>query len=161
MLNDRANPSPQSPLGQRLWWLILGRAAVAVLLLLIGVFWKKSALGSSFTTSLNSVAPILLSVALLTILYSAARLLWKNFLSQAQVQFFFDVLIVTWLVWLTGDIHSPYTALFIVVISVASLFIGPRGAMIISVGSAAAFNSAVLIAFNCMGPIAARDTGAS
>src|SRR6267378_3384587 len=161
MLNDRANPSPPSPLGQRLWWLILGRAAAAVLLILIGVFWKKSALDSSFTTSLSGVAPILFSVALLTILYSAAHLLWKNFRAQAQVQFFLDVLIVTWLVWSTGDIHSPYTALYIVVISVASLFIGPRGAMVTSVGSAAAFNAGVLIAINGMGPIAARATGDS
>ena len=161
MVNDRANPSPSSPLGQRLWWLILGRAAAAVLLLLIGVFWKKSALGNSFTTSLSGVAPILLSVALGTILYSAAHLLWKNFLAQAQVQFFFDVLIVTWLVWSTGDIHSPYTALYIVVISIASLFVGPRGAMITSVGSAAAFNACVLIAVNGLGSIAARATGES
>src|SRR6266849_4542191 len=161
MLNDRAIPSPPSPLGQRLWWLILGRAAAVVLLLLIGVFWQKSALDSSFTTSLSGVAPILLSVALLTILYSAAHLLWKNFRAQAQVQFFLDVLIVTWLVWSTGDIHSPYTALYIVVISVASLFIGPRGAMITSVGSAVAFNACVLIAINGLGPIAARATGES
>ena len=161
MLNDRAIPSPPSRLGQRLWWLILGRAAAAVLLLLIGVFWKKSALGGSFTTSLSGVVPILLSVALLTILYSALHLLWKNFRAQAQVQFFFDVLIVTWLVWSTGDIHSPYTALYIVVISVASLFIGPRGAMITSVGSAAAFNACVLIAINGLGPIPARAAGES
>ena len=164
MLNDRANPSPPStpsPLGHRLWWLILGRAAAVVLLLLIGVFWKKSALDSNFTTSLSGVAPILLSVALLTILYSAAHLLWNNFRAQAQVQFFLDVLIVTWLVWSTGDIRSPYTALFIVVISVASLFIGPRGAMITSVGSAVAFNACVLIAINGLGPIAARAMGES
>ena len=160
-MHARANTSSPAPLGQKLWWLILGRAAVAVLLLLVGVFWEKSALGNSFANSLSGVAPILLSVALLTILYSAAHLLWKNFLAQAQIQFFFDVLIVTWLVWSTGDIHSPYTALYIVVISVASLFIGPRGAMITSIGSAAAFNACVLIAINGMGPIAARATGES
>jgi two-component system, NtrC family, sensor histidine kinase PilS len=158
MLFDREKQSPPSPLGRRLWWLILGRAAVAVLLLLIGGFWK-SALGHSFAASLNAVAPMLLSVGLLTILYSVVRLLWKNFRAQAQIQFFFDVLIVTWLVWSTGDIHSPYTALYIVIISVASLFIGPRGAMITSVGSAAAFNAGVLIAINGIGSIAARTTG--
>src|SRR5260370_1747986 len=159
MLNDRANPSPPSPpspLGHRLWWLILGRAAAVVLLLLIGVFWKKSALDSSFTTSLSGVAPILLSVALLTILYSAADLCVNISRAQAQVHVLLDVLIVSWLVWSTGDIRSPYTAVFIVVISVASLFIGPRGAMITSVGSAVAFNACVLIAINGLGPIAAR-----
>ncbi|MEK6334990.1 MAG: ATP-binding protein [Acidobacteriota bacterium] len=159
-MNDRANTtSPE--LGQRLWWLILGRAAVAALLLLTGVFWKKSSLGISSTPSLSNVTPILLAVVLLTVLYSAARLLWKNYRVQAQVQFVFDVLIVTWLVWSTGNIHSPYTALYIVVISVASLFIGPRGAIITSVGSAVAFNSAVLIGINGFGPIAPQVTSES
>jgi len=161
MARQPLNPSPHSPLGSRLWWLILGRAAAAVLLLLIGIFWKKSALGNSVTNSLSGFAPILLTVALLTIVYSAAHLLWKNFRAQAQIQFFFDVLLVTWLVWSSGDIRSPYTALYIVVISVASLFIGPRGAMITSIGSAAAFNGCVLVAINGLGPIAARVTGES
>jgi two-component system, NtrC family, sensor histidine kinase PilS len=160
-MNERANTSSPAPLGERLWWLILGRATIAVLLLLTGVLWKKSALGNNLTISLSGVAPILLAVALLTILHSAARLLWKNFRVQAQLQFFLDVLIVTWLVWSTGNIHSPYTALYIVVISVASLFIGPRGAMITSVGSAAAFNATVLVAINGLGPIAAQTSGDS
>lgn len=158
MARQPLNPSPQSPLGSRLWWLILGRAAVAVLLLLIGIFWKQSTLGHTLTLSLGGVARIILTVAVLTIIYSAARLLWKNFQAQAQIQFFLDVLIVTWLVWTSGDIHSPYTAIYIVVISVASLFIGPRGAMITSIGSAAAFNACVLVAINGLGPIAAHAT---
>jgi two-component system sensor histidine kinase PilS (NtrC family) len=161
MAKGRADLSPQSPLGSRLWWLISGRAAVAVLLLLIGVFWKKSALGITFRTSLSGVVPIILTVAVLTAAYCVARLLWKNFLAQARIQFFLDVLMVTWLVWSTGDIHSPYTALYIVVISVASLFIGPRGAMIVSIGSAAAFNACALIAINGIGALAARTTGDS
>ncbi|MGZ8848445.1 MAG: two-component system sensor histidine kinase NtrB, partial [Pyrinomonadaceae bacterium] len=81
----------------------------------------------------------------LTLLYSAAHLLGKNYLVQARIQFFGDVLLVTWLVWITGAVRSPYTALYIVVISVASLFIGPRGALITSIGSAAAFNTCALL----------------
>ena len=50
----------------------------------------------------------------------------------------FDVLLIIWLVWNTGYVNSPYAALYIVVISVASLFLGPRGALITSIGSAAA-----------------------
>src|SRR5216684_3232893 len=49
-------------------------------------------------------------------------------------------------------------ALYIVVISVASLFIGPRGAMITSVGSVAAFNACALLAINGIGPINASTT---
>ena len=154
MANDSGKHS-QAGLGARLWWLISGRAAAVVLLLLISVLWKRSAPGPSLVNSLNIIAPIILTVAALTLIYSAARLLWKNFLAQARIQFFGDVFLVTWLVWATGNVHSPYAALYIVVISVASLFIGPRAAMITSVGSVAAFNTCALLAINGIGPFAA------
>src|SRR5712691_2023133 len=143
-------------LGARLWWLISGRAAAVVMLLLISVLWKRSAPGPSLVNSIGIIAPIILTVAALTLIYCAAHLLWKDFLAQARIQFFADVFLVTWLVWATGNVHSPYAALYIVVISVASLFIGPRGAMITSVGSAAAFSTCALLAINGIGPIAAR-----
>lgn len=145
-------------LGARLWWLISGRAAAVVLLLLITLLWKRSTPGPSLVNSFSIIAPIILTVAALTLIYSAAHLLWKNFLAQARIQFFVDVFLVTWLVWATGNVHSPYTALYIVVISIASLFIGPRGAMITSVGSAAAFNTCALLAINGIGPFAASTT---
>lgn len=157
MANDSGRHS-QTTLGARLWWLITGRAAVVVLLLLVSVLWKRSTPGPSLVNSLSIVAPIILTVAALTLIYCAAHLFWKNFLAQACIQFFADVFLVTWLVWATGDVHSPYAALYIVVISVASLFIGPRGAMITSVGSAAAFNTCALLAINGIGPIAASAT---
>src|SRR5437870_449409 len=143
-------------LGRRLWWLILGRAATAVLLLLLGAFWRHNALESSLSSSLRRVAPILWAVAAVTVIYSAGHLLWRNYLAQARFQLFADVLLVTWLVWATGDLHSPYAALYIVVISVSSLFIGPRGALITSLGSAAAFNVCTLMALNGIGPVASH-----
>src|SRR5438552_5681151 len=143
-------------LGRRLWWLILGRAATAVLLLLLGAFWRHNALEGSLSSSLRRVAPILWAVAALTVIYSATHLLWKNYLAQARFQLFADVLLVTWLVWATGGLHSPYAALYIVVISVSSLFIGPRGALVTSLGSAAAFNVCTLLALNGIGPLASR-----
>ena len=132
------------------------------MLFLAGVAWRRSALGHGLANSLSSVAPLILTVAGLTIIYGAARLLWKHFLVQARVQFLFDVLLVTWLVWTTGNVSSPYAALYIVIISVASLFVGPRGAMITSIGSAAAFNACALVAFSGIGPFATRGiTGES
>jgi two-component system sensor histidine kinase PilS (NtrC family) len=89
---------------------------------------------------------MILTVAGLTLLYSLARLTWKNFLAQARLQILLDVLLVSWLVWNTGHVNSPYAALYIVIISVASLFLGPRGALITSIGSAATFNACVLYA---------------
>jgi two-component system sensor histidine kinase PilS (NtrC family) len=162
MANERANPSPQTPLGTRLWWLISGRAAAVIVLLLAGVLWKWSAPGHGLGTSLNSVAPLILTVAGLTIVYCVARLIWQNFLAQARFQFLADVLLVTWLVWITGNVSSPYAALYVVIIAIASLFVGPRGAMITSIGSAAAFNTCALLAISGIGPFAGRGiTGES
>ncbi len=151
----------QRSLGARLWWLISGRAAAVIVLLLLGVAWRSSAFGRSVVTSLSAVTPIILTAIGLTLGYCAARLLWKNYLAQARVQSFADVLLVTWLVWTTGNVSSPYAALYVVIIAIASLFVGPRGAMVTSIGSAAAFNACVLVALNGLGPFAARVTGES
>jgi two-component system, NtrC family, sensor histidine kinase PilS len=151
----------QRSLGARLWWLISGRAAAVIVLLLVGVAWRSTAFGRGVVTSLSAVTPIVLMAAGLTLVYCAARLLWKNYLAQARVQFFADVLLVTWLVWTTGNVSSPYAALYVVIIAIASLFVGPRGAMVTSIGSAAAFNACVLVALNGIGPFAARVPGES
>src|SRR5256714_2044937 len=137
-------PSSQSTLGRSLWWLIVGRAATAVLLLLIAIAWKWNAQALGSMRSSSAVIPLILIVAALTLAYSIARMAWKNFLAQARLQILFDVALVTWLVWIGGNVNSPYAALYIVIISVASLFLGPRGALITSIGSAAAFNACVL-----------------
>lgn len=144
----------QNALGARLWWLISGRAAAVIVLLLVGVVWKSSAVGQGLAAALSLVAPIILTVVGLTIVYCAARLLWKNYLAQARVQFLADILLVTWLVWTTGNVSSPYAALYVVIISVASLFVGARGVMITSIGSAAAFNACALLAISGYGPFA-------
>ena len=144
---------PEKLFGTRLWWLISGRAAIALLVLLAGAVWARGTFASSLPDSLHSIKPLVIVVIGLTLLYSAAHLVWKNYLLQARVQFVGDVLLVTWLVWITGAVRSPYTALYIVVISAASWFIGARGALITSIGSAAAFNSCALLLLNGIGPV--------
>lgn len=151
MASEDRQTTPQA-FGKRLWWLIVGRAAAAVLVLPAGAFWARGTFGPNVGNSLQAIKPLLLVVALLTLIYSISHLLWKNYLAQARFQFFTDVLLVSWLVWITGAARSPYTALYIVVISVASWFIGPRGALITAIGSAAAFNACSLLLLNGIVP---------
>jgi len=92
----------QAAFGSRLWWLIVGRAAVTVLVMLAGGIWARGTFGPNVGDSLQSIKPLLLVVALLTVIYCVAHLLWNNYLVQARFQFFADVLLVTWLVWITG-----------------------------------------------------------
>ncbi|PYS79405.1 MAG: hypothetical protein DMF66_02880 [Acidobacteria bacterium] len=65
--------------------------------------------------------------------------------AQAGAQFAFDALLVTWLVWATGDLNSPYSALYIIAVSVASIFLGARGALLMSVGCAACYTATMLV----------------
>jgi two-component system sensor histidine kinase PilS (NtrC family) len=143
---------PETPFGTRLWWLIVGRAAVALLVLLAGAVWARGTFAANVPASIQAIKPLIVVVAVLTLAYSCARLIWKNYLLQARFQFLGDVLLVTWLVWITGAVRSPYTALYILVISAASWFIGPRGALIASIGSAAAFNTCALLLLNGVAP---------
>jgi two-component system, NtrC family, sensor histidine kinase PilS len=146
MENTGFQSSLSSPLGRRLWWLIAGRAVTAILLLLSAVAWKSSV--QAFGSISSNIVPVILTVAGLTVVFTIVNLSWRNYLFQARLQILFDVLLVTWLVWNTGNVNSPYAALYIVIISVASLFLGPRGALITSIGCAAAFNAIALYAIS-------------
>ena len=143
----------ETSFGTRLWWLVVGRATVAMLVLLAGAVWARGTFASTLPDSIQSIKPLIVVVAALTLVYSAALVIWKNYPLQARFQFLGDVLLVTWLVWITGAVRSPYTALYIVVISAASWFIGARGALITSIGSAAAFNACALLLLNGVAPV--------
>jgi len=125
--------------GSKLGWLIAGRLATAVLLSVIATFWTGQA-----PQSINKSLGLVTIVALLTILYALIFRLSRNILYQARFQLTVDVLLVTWLVWNSSVIQSPYIALYIVIIAVSSLFLGPREAVITSVGCAVAFTACAL-----------------
>src|SRR5882762_6500191 len=140
-------------LGQKLWWLILGRVAAALFLFFARAFWLHGNNLNAWTQML----PPLLVVCGLTLLYSLARLFSKALLFQARLQFVIDILLVTWLVWTTVVIHSPYIAVYIVVIAASSLFLGPRDAIVISVACAVAFTASALAVLISGSQPATRD----
>ena len=74
----------------------------------------------------------LISVGL-TIIYFFLLRISKNFSWQIRVQFLLDALLITWLVWRTGDLTSPYITLYIVLISVASFFLKPLNTLLMAV----------------------------
>src|SRR5215217_527476 len=127
--------------GSKLGWLIAGRLAVALLLSVVGTLWTSTGQASQ---SINKSLGLLTIVACLTICYALIFRISKNILFQARFQLAVDVLLVTWLVWNSNVIQSPYVALYIVVIAISSLFLGPREAVITSVGCAVAFTACAL-----------------
>jgi two-component system sensor histidine kinase PilS (NtrC family) len=134
-------------LAQKLWWLILARVAAAIFLFLARAIWVHANSARAWTEMLSP----LLVVGGLTALYALARTLSKSLILQARVQFLVDIIMVTWLIWTTDVIRSPYIAVYIVVIAASSLFLGPRDAVVISVGCAVAFTGSALAALNGVG----------
>ena len=127
--------------GSRLGWLIAGRLITAVVLTIAATFWIRAGQPQQ---SINKSLLILTIVACLTIIYSVVFRLSKNILLQASIQLAVDVFLVTWLVWNSDVIQSPYIALYILIIAISGLFLGPRGAVVTSVGCALAFSACSL-----------------
>src|SRR6188474_2557453 len=93
---------------ERMQRIIFGRLALIFLLLLASWWWTGSYLSQTtgeFPTSLFFF--FLVSIAL-TAVYHLVAYFSHNYLWQRRVQFFDDILLITWLVWETGEINSPY-----------------------------------------------------
>jgi two-component system sensor histidine kinase PilS (NtrC family) len=130
---------------RRLWWLIAGRLIAALLFLLVSALWTQERFGELGSSALYDTLPIFTVTVALSFVYAGALLFFRRWEWHARAQLSIDVLLVTWLVWLTGDVLSPYAAIYIIIIAVASIFLGPRGALITSVGCAVAFTAVTLL----------------
>ncbi|HVF22179.1 MAG TPA: ATP-binding protein [Pyrinomonadaceae bacterium] len=133
----------------KLGWLIAGRLVTALLLSVFSTLWTRT--GESQHLISKSLG-LLTIVACLTVVYALLFRLSKNILAQARFQLAIDGLLITWLVWNSTAIQSPYIALYIVIIAISSLFLGPRGALITSVGCAVAFTICALAITGVLGP---------
>ena len=127
--------------------LIVGRLAAAGLLLVASALWTRDQLGALDREGWHGTLPIFVSVVLLSTIYAIARRFNARLRLQAAIELFADVLLVTWLVWATGDVTSPYSVLYIIIVAVSSLLLGPRAAIVTSVGC--------VVAFTCISTFAA------
>lgn len=137
---------------RKLWWLILGRLAAALFLFFTRLVWVR---GNS--QRVWEMVPPLFVIFGLTLVYSLAHRFTRSGLFLARLQFVVDILLVSWLVWNTNVTQSPYIALYIVIIAVSSLFVGPRDAIVTSVGCAVAFTASALAIISGFGPESAPD----
>lgn len=143
-------------LGSKLWMLIVGRLVAAVLILIASAFWTRDQFGVLDRYRYQNTLPIFIGLVVISTIYAIARRFNTRLRFQASVQLFADLLLVTWLVWATGDVTSPYTALYIIIIAVSSLLLGPRAAIMTSVGCAVAFTGISLLAASGLLPRFAR-----
>ncbi len=134
-------------LERKLWWLILGRLAAALILMLVSALWT----GGTSDQPWGKTVTVLSVLIYLTIFYSLAHRFTKTLAFQAWLQFTVDIFLVTWLVWNSNVVYSPYTALYIVIIAISSVFLGRLGALVTSVGSALFFTASALAAISGYG----------
>lgn len=109
---------------KKLQWLLVSRLIVAAALLAVVGVVERGNNPQSFTPVLSVVAVIVvvLSVAYFLALRSSVP---KNI--QAYVQLSGDLLLTTYLVYKTGDVESPFPALYLVILYVSSALFGRRG----------------------------------
>jgi two-component system sensor histidine kinase PilS (NtrC family) len=152
-----AENTPQSgnTTRSKLRWLIIGRFAIAILLFVLNALWTRA---RNPDQPLNQGFLLLTVVGALTALYFLTYRFSHRLLFQARLQLAVDVLLVTWLVWHSDAINSPYIALYIVVISISSVFLGPRDAVVTSVGSAVAFTACALALITSRPSISAAES---
>ena len=124
---------------QSIQTLIIGRLMVIFLLLVTSWFWYSGTLRLSVENFPQGLFLAFLISVGLTIVYFFLLRLNSAFAWQIRAQFFLDALLITWLIWRTGDLSSPYITLYIVLISVASFFMRPLSTLLMAVVCAAMF----------------------
>ncbi|MEP6944767.1 MAG: ATP-binding protein [Acidobacteriota bacterium] len=121
-----------SKMSQRVLTLIIGRLLVIFLLLVSSWVWQSGHLQLSFDSFPQGLFLVFLISVGLTIVYFFLLRLSSNVAWQIRVQFLLDALLITWLVWRTGDLSSPYITLYIVLISVSSFFLRPLSTLLMA-----------------------------
>ena len=117
---------------QKVQTLIIGRLMAIFLLLVAGWIWHEGKLKFSFETFPQDLFLAFVVSVGLTIVYFFILRLSKNLRWQIRTQFLIDALLITWLVWRTGTLTSPYLTLYIILIGVASAFVSARGTLLLA-----------------------------
>lgn len=112
--------------------LIIGRLLVIFLLLVATWVWNSGHFKLSFEEFPQSLFIAFVIFVGLTIAYFFILRLNKNYSWQIITQFFLDALLITWLVWQTGDLGSPYITLYTILIAISSIFFKARGTLLLA-----------------------------
>lgn len=140
-MKDENNFPASGGMTNKIQLLIIGRLMAIFLLLIAGWFWNSGHLSLSIEDFPSGFLAVFLISVGLTIVYFFVLRLSRNYSLQVRVQFLLDALLITWLVWRTGDFSSPYITLYIVLISITSIFLRAAGTLLTALSCAALFIS--------------------
>jgi two-component system sensor histidine kinase PilS (NtrC family) len=117
---------------QQVQTLIIGRLIVIFLLLVTSWIWYSGGFVISFDTfPQGPLLVFIVSIGLTTVYFLLSRLS-KRVMWQIRAQFLIDSFLITWLVWKTGDLTSPYITLYIVLIGVCSVYLRTRQTLLMT-----------------------------
>ena len=134
--------------------LVIGRLIAIFLLFAATWIWYRGHIELS-VQSINDGPFLVFIVGIgFTSIYFLFLRISKKMLWQLWLQFSLDVLMITWLVWRTGDVTSAYITLYIVLISVSSFYFKPTSVIAISLVSVGLF--ALVVALASTGVIASN-----
>ena len=134
---------------RKLQWLVVSRLVITGLLLVALQMAERE-------SALRSFVPVLLALCAasvaLSVLYYLAFRARVSYRSQAYLQLSIDIVMVTWLVYRTGDVESPFLALYLVIIFAASALLGRRGVSVLGVMSGVLYISTSLLTMSAAVP---------
>ena len=117
---------------QKLQTLIVGRLIVIFLLLVTSWIWYSGSVQLTFDNFPEGPFLVFVVSVGLTAVYFLLSRISHAYDVQVRAQFLLDALLITWLVWKTGDINSLNITLYIVLIGVSSAFLRPRATFIVA-----------------------------
>ncbi len=130
---DEKNLQAKDGLTNKIQLLIIGRLLVLFLLLLGTWVWNSGHLKLSFNDFPQSLFWVFLIFVGFTIVYFFILRLNKEYDWQIRIQFLIDALLITWLVWRTGDLSSPYITLYVVLIAISGMFLRSHETLLLAV----------------------------
>lgn len=125
----------------RLQTLIIGRLLVVFLLLVTSWIWYSGELELSIENFPRGLFILFIISVGSTVVYFLLPRLSRRFGWQYWLQFTFDALLITWLIWRTGDLTSPYITLYFVLISISSIFFSANSTLAMSMLCGALFTA--------------------
>ena len=120
--------------------MIFGRVALIFLLLLANWWWNTSYLELKEEIFPAGLFLIFVTALGLTIPYLLLLRFNENLRLQVCAQFSIDVILITGIIWQTGDMVSPYVTLYIILISVAGFFLNRNETLGLAFFCAASFS---------------------
>jgi len=138
---------------RKLQWLIISRLAIAAAVLAIVGLTERDQSARPFFPVLAAIAA---ATVILSVFYFAALRSQVSHRTQAYIQFSLDVCMVTWLVYRTGDVESPFLALYLVIIFAACALLGRTGVSLVGASAGVLY---VAVGVLTMGRILSRATG--